>query len=368
VPGPPSAIDRPRDPIAAASHPDPYPYYRELLARRPLYRDEALGLWVASSAGAVTAVLTSSRCRVRPPGEPVPRPLIGSAVGEIFGQLVRMNDGPGHAGLKPAVSQAVASFEAHRVGDETRRWAAHLAAELRPATELARLADFAFHLPVYVIASLLGVPDTRLPSTVEAVDRFVGALAPGATREAVERGAAAADRLLEAVGRGRDAMAANRVGFLSQAYEATAGLVGNTVVALARHPSARDAPLGTVVREVARYDAPVQNTRRFVAEPGDVGGQPMQDGDAILVVLAAANHDAGANPAPERFEVRRRERRVFTFGVGVHACPGETLASTIAELGVRQLLDAGLEPDAVLDGLRYRASANTRVPLFGAVG
>ena len=97
----------------------------------------------------------------------------------------------------------------------------------------------------------------------------------------------------------------------------------------------------------------------------------------FLVVLAgaaapspgsAANHDAGANPAPECFEVRRRERRVFTFGVGVHTCPGETLASTIAELGVRQLLDAGLEPDAVLDGLRYRASANTRVPLFGAVG
>ena len=196
------------------------------------------------------------------------------------------------------------------------------------------------------------------------VHGFVGALAPGATPDALERGAVSAEHLLEAVGGGRDEAAANRVGLLSQAYEATAGLIGNTVVALARHPAARDALLSAVVREVARHDAPVQNTRRFVAEPGDVGGQPMETGDAVLVLLAAANHDAGVNPAPERFEVRRRERRLFTFGLGVHACPGESLACTIAEAGVRALLEAGLEPEPLLGRLHYRPSMNTRIPLF----
>ena len=62
----------PQDPIAAVTHPDPYPYYADLVARRPLYRDDALQLWVASSAAAVTAVLASDLCRVRPPAEPVP--------------------------------------------------------------------------------------------------------------------------------------------------------------------------------------------------------------------------------------------------------------------------------------------------------
>ncbi len=42
----------PADPIAAVIHPDPYPYYADLVARRPLYRDAALGLWVAASADA----------------------------------------------------------------------------------------------------------------------------------------------------------------------------------------------------------------------------------------------------------------------------------------------------------------------------
>ena len=37
------------DPIAAVIHPDPYPFYAGLVAERPLYRDDALGLWVAAS-------------------------------------------------------------------------------------------------------------------------------------------------------------------------------------------------------------------------------------------------------------------------------------------------------------------------------
>ena len=89
--------DPPQDPIAAVTHPDPYPYYADLAAHRPLYRDDALRLWVASSAAAVTAVLASDLCRVRPPAEPVPRALLGSPAGELFGHFVRMNDGPGFA-------------------------------------------------------------------------------------------------------------------------------------------------------------------------------------------------------------------------------------------------------------------------------
>lgn len=61
----------PDNPIAAVTHLDPFPYDAALVARRPLYREAVLGLWVASSADAVTAVLTSDHYRVRPPTEPV---------------------------------------------------------------------------------------------------------------------------------------------------------------------------------------------------------------------------------------------------------------------------------------------------------
>ena len=48
----------PTDPIAAVTHHDPYPYYAHLVSERAFHRDDSLGLWVATSAQAVTAVLT----------------------------------------------------------------------------------------------------------------------------------------------------------------------------------------------------------------------------------------------------------------------------------------------------------------------
>jgi hypothetical protein len=87
----------PSDPIAAVTHRDPYPYCGELVALRPIARDERLGLWIACSAGAVADVLASDLCRVRPLAEPLPKALLGSTAGLIFEHLVRMNDGAKHA-------------------------------------------------------------------------------------------------------------------------------------------------------------------------------------------------------------------------------------------------------------------------------
>ena len=84
--------------------------------------------------------------------------------------------------------------------------------------------------------------------------------------------------------------------------------------------------LTAVIREVVRHDAPVQNTRRFVVEAGAIAGQAMREGDAVLVVLAAANRDPAANADAARFDPLRKERQAFTFSLGPHACPGETLA------------------------------------------
>jgi len=108
----------------------------------------------------------------------------------------------------------------------------------------------------------------------------------------------------------------------------------------------------------------VQNTRRWVGAAGRVNGQDMVEGELVLVLLAAANRDPAANPRPDIFDARRADRRLFTFGVGAHACPGEMLAVGIAAAGVTALLDAGLDPAILPARLTYRPSGNTRIPLF----
>ena len=72
---------------------------------------------------------------------------------------------------------------------------------------------------------------------------------------------------------------ANALGFLSQSHEATTGLIGTLSLALARigdlqDAVVRDRDLLRPVLEVLRYDPPIQNTRRFVADDGVVGAWP----------------------------------------------------------------------------------------------
>ena len=386
-------MPNPPNPIAAVTHADPYPYYAELLANWPLYYDQALGLWVASSAEIVAAILSSPLCLVRPPAEPVPRALLGSPAAEIFGQLVRMNDGAGHCPFKQAVSAALASIDLEGAAEQGRRWVHVLADRYLSPRAPARLADFAFRLPAYVVGSLLGIPPDMLEQLAGLVGDFVGCLAPNSSAEQLERGKFAAAQLLDSfrsllaeqqdqgtegllatlarearrVGRdATDTIIANGIGFLSQAYEATAGLIGNTWLALAAHAEVRGmvaaepSLLKDAILEVLRYDPPIQNTRRFLAQDATIAGQAMRAGDTVLVLLAAANRDPQLNPHPARFDIHRDDRRSFTFGHGPHACPGEAQALTIAHAGVEQLIAAGM----VLEQgeISYRASANARIP------
>jgi cytochrome P450 len=92
----------------------------------------------------------------------------------------------------------------------------------------------------------------------------------------------------------------------------------------------------------------------------------MKAGDVILVVLAAANRDPLANPDPDRFDIFRKNRKTFSLGVGAHACPGESLAVTIAKAGVEWLITSGAADQLFAGAVRYRKSANTRIPLLAS--
>jgi cytochrome P450 len=377
----------PTNPITAVTHPNPYPYYIQLVSKQPIYYDDELALWVASSATAVTAVLTSELCRVRPRAEPIPKPLLHSPAADIFGQLVRMNDGEQHQPLKRTVSSSL-TLDTAQVTRMSQQWAELLAWNLLPK----RLSDFTFQLSVYVIGSLLGIPRDRLAQTAHWTGDFVRCLAPGSDNEQFEKGIAAAgelfklmDSVLQNSGEGllatlarqarhhvhdRGTIIANGIGFLSQAYEATAGLVGNTLMILGKnlelYEKLRSEPylLHAVLLEVLRYDSPIQNTRRFIIKDGIIAGQAMKAEDAILVVLAAANYDSSVNPTPQQFDPFRQDRRSFTFGLGSHACPGEQLALSIAKAGLERLFSLDIAFQQRTRNVTYRASANTRIPLF----
>lgn len=382
--------------LAASAHRNPYPYYAALAAGPALVLDTPRKLWIASSVAGVKAVLGNPACRVRPVSEPVPAAIVGSAAGEVFGHLVRMNEGPRHDAPKLALQRFLAAVDLDHVQARTQALALHTAGEgvLRGAA----LSRWAFEVPVMAVADLLGFGEAELPQVARWMADFVACLSPLSTPAQLAAAGDAASALLarfselvqgstahpgsalarlqqEAAQAGwhdAQALLCNAVGLLSQTYEATAGLIGNSITALATQPGLLDAMAGEpakllqMVHEVSRYDPSIHNTRRFVDQPTEVAGVSLQAGDVVLVLLAAAGRDPACNTRPDEFLLERPDREVPGFGHGAHQCPGQVLACTVAAAAVRALLVSGRLKDVASFRWDYRPSMNARIPVFTA--
>lgn len=336
----------PPDAIAAVTHPDPYPYYAALAAQRAPRYDERLRLWVAAHPGTVREALAHGDCRARPVHEPVPAALAGPA-GRLFGALARMNDGERHAAPKAALQRALAAVPAALADARAAAVAARMAVR-----DAATLNAFVSGMPVQTVASLLGVEDGELARVATLVARYVAGISPLACRENVAAAHGAADALLDmarslpshgfladvanAPWPDEHALRANVVGLMTQTYEATAGLLGNCIVARLRDGTSGPAAL---VAGVMERDPAIHNTRRFTAADIAIGGMRVPAGETLLLVLAGA---AG-------------------FGHGRHACPGQALAQGIVTQALAALDAAGPLPAV---GWRYRPSVNARLPEF----
>ncbi|MHC8344502.1 cytochrome P450 [Pseudomonas sp. RT6P73] len=365
------------DPIIAATHADPYPYYAQLRAEGGLVFHQGLNLWVASSARAVAAVLAHPDCHVRPAAEPVPKAIVGGLAGKVFGQLMRMNEGERQRCPRSAIQPGLALIDENEVN-------ALVAARLiTPDTD--GLYNAMFRGPVCVVAALLGFSPAQGRAISELTADFVACLSPLSDQAQLKISHAAAEQLrgyfvellddldnksaLLAGIRSRfagdtETLIANLIGLFSQTYEATAGLIGNAIVALIRNRALlRDSTrVDDLIAEVQRFDPSVQNTRRFVVAPCEIEGVNLNSGDVILVLLASANRDPHLNDSPDAFTLDRPHRRSFTFGAGRHQCPGQMLALGIASATLSEIL----APQPALDRLawKYRPSLNGRIPVF----
>ncbi|HTU71295.1 MAG TPA: cytochrome P450 [Candidatus Baltobacteraceae bacterium] len=325
-------------PITAVLAENPYPYYARLVEERPFYYDDELRTWVASSMAVVDAVLSNDVLRVRPVSEPIPAIMRGSALGEVFARMVRMNDGARHDAMRLVVRRMIEEPERALAGGE-------------PRTDSDLLHTWMFEYPTHVVASMLGVPREEQRGIAAHARALARAIAPNAQLHDVQRADASVEAL-HVVFSSRfhdENERANAIGLLFQTYDATAGLIGNTLYQLCvaspevREEALRDrTTLARFVAEVLRLDPPVHNTRRFAAGDTVIDGTAIPGGETILVLLAAAG---------------------CTFGLGIHACIAAQLATELAAFAVARVHASGLEIAALKrDG--FHRSLNVRIPRF----
>ncbi|WP_431274123.1 hypothetical protein ACQ858_18930 [Variovorax ureilyticus] len=179
----------PGDAIAAVTHPNPYPWYAALRSGPALVRDERLQLWIASRADVVRDLLTNDALRVRPIAEPVPAAIAGTPAGEVFGQLVRMNEGDTHARHKPVLQRALAGLDLASAHEE----AVGIAARMSHAP----LSGFCLAYPVRAAAHLLGFAEDALPILSDWMREFVACLSPLSMPAQLDRASSAATALMD---------------------------------------------------------------------------------------------------------------------------------------------------------------------------
>jgi cytochrome P450 len=242
-----------------------------------------------------------------------------------------------------------------------------------PAGRAELIADFADPLPARVIATMLGLPPDdrhRFKTWTDDIYAFFGFSAvPVAERAA--RGTDSARQLrtyladlFAAIRRSpRDDLLSgmvaaeehgdrltetelfsNVVGLINASHETTTNLIGNTILALLRHPeqwqllAKEPGRAADAVEEGLRYDAPVQLVLRRAAEDIAVAGVTIPRGDRAVVALGSANRDPAVYTDPDRFEVTRDEAKHVSFGGGPHFCLGAALGRLEGQLAIETVV------------------------------
>ena len=207
------------------------------------------------------------------------------------------------------------------------------------------ISQYAFLLPIAVIADLLGVPYEDRDKFKHWSTQVTGSLQGSACPIKVTKSFAASFELrkylkkaiaaklknpgedllsrlamVQSAEDGRlseEELISNSILLLIAGHETTVNLIGNGLYHLMREPEQRrlleENPelIKDCVEEVLRYDSPVQIVRRIAKHDMELAGQKIKTDDALTVLIGACNRDNDL--AHDRFDISRQKPQACVF-------------------------------------------------------
>lgn len=334
-------------------------------------------IWFVTRYDDVVALLTDSeRFVVDPTLALTPDEIAAREADSSFEPDERVNenllskDGADHRRLRRLVTNAFTPRMVEQLRPRIQGIANDLVDRVAERGSMELVDDFAFPLPITVIAELLGIPvedQARFrewsnsfvlpPMTPELqeqlarhTDEFVAYLDDLFARRRSEP----TDDLVTAMVQAEDAgdhLSENElysmvVLLIVAGHETTVSLITNAVLALLSNPSqlaelrADRSLLPSAVEELLRYDSPVERTiTRWAAVDVELGGESIRRGELVIAVVGSANRDASQFADPDSLDVRREGGKHVGFGRGPHFCLGAALARLETEIALATLLD-----------------------------
>jgi cytochrome P450 len=358
----------PFNPLSPEFRADPYAIYRRFRTHDPVHcavaaTEDRSGFWYLFRHADVAATLRDPRFgrelnRVAPSNVAV-MPETKQPFYEMAGKWMLYRDPPNHTRLRSLVSKAFTPATVERLRLRIAAHAEQLLDVVEANGTMDLIGDFAFPLPLFGLGEMLGVrahdlrqfrdwsnalsagiDQNRTPEVYEQASQATLALSAYFQEILDERRRYPQDDLMsrliaaeEQDGHlSEDEIIATCILLLGAGQETTVDLIGNSVLALLRHPQQlellKNHPtlIAPAVEELLRYDSPVQMTARVALEDVEIGGHLIHRGAKVTMVLGSANHDPSVFPDPDRLDMTRNARAHFGFGVGIHYCLGAPLA------------------------------------------
>lgn len=231
--------------------------------------------------------------------------------------------------------------------------------ELGPELDFAQ--QIAVNYPLYVIMSLLGLPESDFPRMLKLTQELFGGddteMRRGSTPEDVlvtllefftyfnnltaarrehptdDLASAIANATIDGEPLSDMDTASYYVIVASAGHDTTSAGIAGGMRALLENPAElarlQQDPaglMGTAVEEMIRWVTPVKEFMRTAREDTEVRGVPIAKGESVLLSYVSANRDEDVFADPFRFDVARDPNKHLSFGYGVHFCLGAALA------------------------------------------
>ncbi|WP_420639463.1 cytochrome P450 [Candidatus Poriferisocius sp.] len=101
--------------------------------------------------------------------------------------------------------------------------------------------------------------------------------------------------------------------------------------------------LKDAVEEVVRWSTPVNYMKRTVMADATVAGQPVKEGEFLMLLYASGNRDEAVFDRPHDFDIGRHPNRHLGFGWAEHYCLGAHLARASTQALIQQMAERVVE-------------------------
>ncbi len=371
------------NPLDKAFVDEPYPIFSYLRQQEPLHRSLS-GAWVLSRYSDVKDALVDTRMSNSPSAYALvnKRNHEKYVCAQVANNILPFIDPPAHTSQRQAVNRAFHQCLRNKTLDYpliAREILKSIMREKPNGFDL--LADFATPYSLRVFTCLLGIDSshekalegwsesffylfTMIPSEkirikldedLLAFRAFLNAELDKKAKEPVKGNdllSTMLDVQQDDKGLNRDQIIDNCMLLFADGIENVDKAITAAVALLCQHPeqfeTLKRQPelLPSAVDECLRYESPAQFVARVAAEDIHLYQKTIKKNDAVLLLLASANHDEQQFEQADRFNIERTENAHLSFGKSRHICIGAALVKQEMEAALSVLFE--LMPDIAL--------------------